>query len=90
MSAFIYPGAGQFARHQKGKAWVMIIFFTIFFVLWGILAAKGLINLYGGAFGVGGSPDDLELGVAYLKRSLIPGVVAALVFVHSAYDAYKG
>ena len=90
MSAFVYPGVGQIARRQAAKGIIMMVFFTVFLIIWGYLAALGLISIYSGKFESLAYSADMELGLEYLKRSLIPGAVAAVIFIHSVYDAYRG
>ena len=90
LSAFVYPGAGQLARKQKHKGGIIIAVFTVFLVWWLIWLAMGVFNLYGDILSVSSSAAAVELGVNYLKLSLIPGLITAIIFVYAIYDAYKG
>lgn len=98
MSLFIYPGIGQIARGQKLKGLIIILFFTIFFIWWVLLAIKGVINIYSIDIAMSSptscmsSPTscNMEQGVAYLKSAIIPAVADIIIFIHSVWDAYRG
>ncbi len=91
LSLFMYPGAGQFYRKQFTKGTIMAVFFTAFLIGWGYMVAKGLFNLYGDMFIEPGTKKiSMEMGVSYLKRSFIPGIAALAIYLHSAWDAYRG
>ncbi len=91
LSLFVYPGAGQFYRKQLTKGAIMALFFTVFLIIWGYMVAKGLYNMYGElVIEPGTQQTSMELGVSYLKRSFIPGIAALIIYLHSAWDAYRG
>ncbi len=91
LSAFVYPGAGQLARKQKLKGGLIIAVFSVFLIWWLIWLAMGIGILYYESVSGGVQYQEaMAEGLSYLKLSFIPGSAAAVIFIYSIYDAYKG
>lgn len=89
LSAFVYPGAGQFIQRRWIAGTLYAVFFTVFFVLFMVNVARPMMANVDAALAFAMGDGSKPMTAPSLVAIIVPFVLSMLAYVANIIDASR-